>query len=253
MSCFAKHAPDAPAGFLSTEAAGLAWLREANGAAVVRVLGLTEQTLTLERLSSVRPTPADAERFGHALAQTHMAGAPAFGAPPPQAPLDHGFFGPTHEPLRLSYAHAPTWGAFFADERLMPFARTAFDRGQLATLTPFEQLADRLHHGQFDDDLPAARLHGDLWSGNVVWTLEGAVLIDPAAHGGHPLSDIALMTLFGMPHLERIIAAYQDAVTLPDDWRTLIDLHQLPCLLLHAAVFGSVYGAQSLQLAKRYL
>lgn len=253
MATFVKHAPDAPKGFLATEAAGLEWLREANGAAVVRVIKVTDTALTLDQLTVTVPSPACAECFGRALAHTHAAGAPAFGAPPPTAPLGHGFFGPTHEPLALSYAHASHWGTFFADERLMPFARTAHKRGQLSTLTPFEQLAERLRAGVFDDGMPPARLHGDLWSGNVVWTRDGAVLIDPAAHGGHVLTDIAFMALFGMSHFERIVTAYQEITPLPAQWEHLIDLHQLPCLLLHAALYGSVYGPQSLQLAKRYL
>lgn len=253
MATFIKHAPDAPQGFLATEAAGLEWLRAADGAAVVRVIEVTDSALTLDRLTVAAPTPASAERFGRALAHTHLAGAPGFGAPPPTAPLDHGFFGPTHEPLPLTFSCAAHWGSFFADERLLPFAHLAYQRGQLSTLVPFEQLADRLRAGLFDDDLPSARLHGDLWSGNVVWTRDGAVLIDPAAHGGHPLTDIAFMTLFSMPHFERIVAAYQEVSPLSAQWEQQIDLHQLPCLLLHAAIFGSVYGPQSLQLAQRYL
>lgn len=253
MTVHVKHAPHSPKGFLETEAAGLAWLRDANGAAVVNVHDVRHDTLTLTALTRAQPTRSMAQAFGQALARTHAAGAPAFGAPPPSAPLAHGFYGPSDEPLPMSYAHEARWGIFFADHRLMPYARTAYDRGQLASLTPFERLAGQLHAGCFDDSLPPARIHGDLWSGNVLWTPSGGVLIDPAAHGGHPLTDIASLALFGVAYFDDIVDGYEQVTSLPSGWNTLIDLHQLPCILLHAALFGSVYGAQAQQLACRYL
>ena len=35
-------------------------------------------------------------------------------------------------------------------------------------------------------------------------------LIDPAAHGGHPESDLAMLALFGVPHLDRIISGFEE-------------------------------------------
>ena len=67
----------------------------------------------------------------------------------------------------------------------------------------------RCEDGDFDDDDPPARLHGDLWSGNVMWTPGGVVLIDPAAHGGHRETDLAMLALFGCPLFEAVIEGYQ--------------------------------------------
>ena len=33
-----------------------------------------------------------------------------------------------------------------------------------------------------------------------MWTPDGVVLIDPAAHGGHRETDLAMLALFGCPH-----------------------------------------------------
>ena len=44
----------------------------------------------------------------------------------------------------------------------------------------------------------------------------GGVLIDPAAHGGHRETDLAMLALFGAPHLEEILAGYQEAHPLRD-------------------------------------
>jgi fructosamine-3-kinase len=89
-----------------------------------------------------------------------------------------------------------------------------------------------------------ARLHGDLWAGNVLWTGNGAVLIDPAAHGGHPVTDLAMLALFGLPHLERAVAAYEEVGALgalPDGWRDLVPLHQVYPLGMHVVLFGAGY------------
>jgi fructosamine-3-kinase len=93
---------------------------------------------------------------------------------------------------------------------------------------------------------PPARLHGDLWSGNVLWAADGRVwVIDPAAHGGHRESDLAMLALFGAPQLERIIGAYEEVAPLAEGWRERVPLHQAWPLLVHAALFGGGYGTSA--------
>jgi fructosamine-3-kinase len=100
--------------------------------------------------------------------------------------------------------------------------------------------------------VPAARLHGDLWNGNVLWTAQGALLIDPAAHGGHPETDLAMLALFGLPYLDEMLTAYVATSPLPPGWQLRVGLHQLHPLLVHAVLFGPGYGAQAGQLARQY-
>jgi len=68
------------------------------------------------------------------------------------------------------------------------------------------------------------------------------VLIDPAAHGGHRETDLAMLALFGAPHLDDIVAGYDDARPLRAGWRDRIPLHQLHPLAVHAAGYGPSYG-----------
>lgn len=88
-----------------------------------------------------------------------------------------------------------------------------------------------------------ARLHGDLWSGNLMWTPAGVVLIDPAACGGHPETDLAMLELFGAPHLAEILEGYATGGDLATDWRDRIGLHQIFPLLVHALLFGAGYAS----------
>lgn len=97
---------------------------------------------------------------------------------------------------------------------------------------------------------PPARLHGDLWNGNVLWSRDDAWLIDPAAHGGHRETDLAMLHLFGCPHLDRLLAAYEETTPLADGWAERIGLHQLFPLLVHTVLFGRSYAGQAVAAAR---
>lgn len=251
MAGFTKHRAGAPPGFFEVEASGLRWLAAAGGVRVATVLEVGEDTLTIERVAPVTPTPEAAAAFGTALARTHDAGATAFGSGPEGWEGD-GYIGDAPLPLR------PTerWGAFHADQRVLPYALAAHRAGDLGDteLRIVQQLAARLRAGDFDDGAPPARLHGDLWNGNVLWSSGGVVLIDPAAHGGHRITDLAILALFGAPHLATILESYESASShLPGHWRRLIALHQVHPLLVHAQLFGGGYGSRAAAVARSYL
>ncbi len=231
------------------EAAGLRWLAEADGVRIVRVLDVTDRSITEERVHSHAASRQAAEQFGRHLQRTHVAGAEHFGTPPPGWSGD-GWIGMTRLPIR----EFDSWGRFFAETRVMPFARAARDRNSLSAsdMGTIEKVCEHLITGDFDDSTPPARLHGDLWSGNVLWTDAGVVLIDSAAHGGHPETDLAMLALFGLPHLHTVFEAYAEVAGLDSDWQTRIRLHQLHPLLVHAQLFGGSYGSQAGAAARRY-
>ncbi|MFL6078483.1 MAG: fructosamine kinase family protein [Ornithinibacter sp.] len=251
-----KQSAGAPPGYFTWEAAGLRWLADAaadGGATVVEVLDEGPHHLDLARLTPAPPTAAAAERLGRGLAVTHAAGAAAHGCGPPGWVGD-GWLGPLSEPLPLALGAWPTWGAFWAAARIAPLLPVARERGVLdgAGAALLHRLADRVASGAFDTGEAPARLHGDLWSGNVLWTSQEAVLIDPAAHGGSREADLAMLALFGAPHLERVLAAYDEAAPLAEGWRDRVLLHQVHPLLLHAVLFGGSYARQALGAARRY-
>lgn len=245
-------------GRIAFEASGLAWLAEAGpqGAKVVRVLESSPTRLLEEHLVSAPPTRTAAEDFGRALARTHAAGASHLGAPPPGY-TGAGWMGEAPLPL-LDEEATGSWGAFYAEHRLLPYVKdapfTSADR------IAIDRLCERLASGELDHSQPAlvsrsgraARTHGDLWSGNVMWTEGGAVLIDPAAQGGHAEEDLAALGLFGCPHLERILAAYDEASPLEAGRAERVDLHRLHILFVHAFLFGGAYVGDCMRIVRRF-
>ncbi|MFE0449967.1 fructosamine kinase family protein [Streptomyces sp. NPDC058914] len=232
------------------EAAGLRWLADAGTVRVPVVHGHDERWLVSDRVPSGRPSPQAARRFGRDLAALHLAGAPAFGAPPPGGPRD-AFIGSA--PMRN--AEGEDWPGWYAEHRVLPYLRKAVDDGTVrrAEAAVVERLCARLPELAGPTE-PPARLHGDLWNGNVLWGEDGhAWLIDPAAHGGHRETDLAMLGLFGCPYLDDVLDGYQEAAPLANGWRDRVGLHQLFPLLVHAVLFGRTYAEQALSVAERAL
>ena len=140
------------------------------------------------------------------------------------------------------------WPEWYAEHRVLPYLRTAVDQGLLHDAAPIEAVCARI--GELAGPAePPARLHGDLWSGNVLWA-DRVWLIDPAAHGGHRETDLAMLRLFGCPQLDRIVGAYHESDPLADGWRERVGLHQLFPLLVHTVLFGGGYGAKAVAAAR---
>jgi fructosamine-3-kinase len=232
------------------EAAGLRWLADAGAVPVPALHGHDEQWLVTDRVPEGRPDPRAAVALGRALAALHAAGAPAYGAPPPGGPAD-AWIGLA--PMRNT-PH-DDWPCWYAEQRVLPYLRSAVDAGTLraSEAAVVERVCERLPELGVPVE-PPARLHGDLWNGNVLWGADGrAWLIDPAAHGGHRETDLAMLHLFGCPHLDHVLDGYQQAAPLAPGWRERIGLHQLFPLLVHTVLFGRGYAEQTLAAARSAL
>ena len=168
--------------------------------------------------------------------------APRRSAPGPTGGTGPGSSGRCRSRLPMSLRRHRRWGDFYAEERLAPMAELAAARLDASTRAAIDSVVARCRAGDFDDDDRPARLHGDLWSGNVMWTPDGVVLIDPAAHAGHRETDLAMLALFGCPHYDAVLAGYQRVRPLKPGWRNRIGLHQLFPLLAHVVLFGGGYA-----------
>ncbi len=249
---FVKTSAGVLPGTYRAEAEGLRWLAEPRVIGVPEVLAVVDpevsgapgpRLLALELIDPGR-LGADGElELGRGLAAMHAAGAVTFGA---------------SHPMRLGALVVPNdpgddWPAFYVQQRLEPVARAARDRGALDArgAQTLARVCARVEELAGPPEAPA-RLHGDLWSGNVLADAGGRpYLVDPAAYGGHREVDLAMLRLFGGPSA-RCFDAYAEAHPLADGHEERVGLWQLFPLLVHAALFGGGYGSSAVRTAARY-
>ncbi len=233
-----------PAGQIAAEAVGLRWLGDARAAAVPEVIAAAGDLLVLPLLPAGHASPDAARRFGAGLAALHRAGAPAFGAD------WTGYIAG----LPLPNEAAGDWPDWYARQRILPYLRIARDAGWLgpADARLIESAAARAADLAGPAE-PPSRLHGDCWSGNVLWSGGRGWLIDPAAHGGHRETDLAMLALFGAPYLSQILAGYQETAPLARGWQARVPLHQMHPLLVHVCLFGAGYREDALAAARAVL
>ena len=234
---FVKSNQQAPRAMFQAEARGLAWLAEAGALRVPAVLAVgTHPTspgfLVLELIRSGARRRDYDENLGRGLAALHRFGAAGFG-------LDHdNFIG------RLPQRNVPhkTWAEFYRSRRLEPQLQRAVERG-LASPSARRGL-ERIMATMEDlvgPPEPPARVHGDLWGGNLLVDQSGGpCLIDPAVYGGHREMDLAMMRLFG-GFGPRVFEAYAEAYPLSPGHEQRVPLYQLYPLLVHVNLFGRSY------------
>jgi fructosamine-3-kinase len=247
---YAKTRAGAPPGIFAAEAAGLRWLAAAGAVRVPEVLALVDRpddpdpVLVLPWIQPSHGRPHDDEALGQGLAALHRAGARNYGFE------RGGFIGP----LPMDNRSQPTWPAFWWSRRIEPFIRLAVDAGAL-------DVDDATTIGALEDEIedllgppePIARLHGDLWCGNVHWGSDGEPwLIDPAAYGGHREMDLAMLRLFGGIG-PTFFSAYREAWPLSEGHEDRLPLYQLFPLLVHAVLFNGVYGKRAARVAEHYI
>lgn len=242
---FAKTHCNPPAGFFTTEATGLTWLRQIGAVNIPQVLSVSDEPpfLLLSWIDVGHGDSTTESSFGRQLAMLHAHAQSQFGR------IDGATTGSLAVPNQL----CDTWVEFYATQRLLPLVKIAGERGVLSTkdCTVLERIAARL--GQFNvPDEPAALLHGDLWAGNRLVDQHGqSWLIDPAAHCGHREFELGMMNLFG-GFGDDCFDAYNEVYPLVPGWRERLSLHQLAPLIVHAIKFGGSYVSAVRQMIVQY-
>lgn len=215
---------------LEGEAEGLRMLREAGSRLIVpEVIGQRDTWLMMEALEAAPRTALGDACLGEGLRELHGA-----------TDDDHGW--PRDNACGLTpQANAPLSDgrAFQRERRLLPLAAACHQQGRLGAVLRgrIEAIAWSL-----EDWLPTTRaslVHGDLWSGNVLFTPRGPAIIDPAVYRHYPEVDLAMLTLFGAPGAA-FFEAYWNG-DAPTDWSRREALFQLYPLLNHLLLFGGAY------------
>ena len=261
---YTKSRSYAPERFFECEGKGLQWLQEARkfgGPRVAKVFDWGKDYLNIERIDVASPTPLAAFEFGASLAHMHDYGAKYFG----EAPSNYDgtcYFGPLSDPVNMPTGEWSNVIDYLADGRLRPMVELGISRGELTkndlalTNEVISALPEAL--GKAAEDKPA-RVHGDLWSGNVLWTKSEdgehveATLIDPAAHGGHREEDLAMLHLFGISYFKQILDGYQSVHPLKSGFEKRMIIWQLYPIAGHCVFFGGGYVSEYRDMCSRVL
>lgn len=242
-SCFLKWNDSAPASMFETEAKGLELLSNANTELIIpEVILIGKDFLLLSLIESCSANSASDFNFGVQLAKLHRNSSDNFG-------LGHdNFIGKL--PQR-NHTHK-NWTDFFIQERIEPQIKLGVDSGKLSNslAAKVENLISVVDH-LFPDE-PPALLHGDLWSGNYMYTTNGiASIYDPAVYYGHREMDLAMTRLFG-GFSKDFYEGYNSEYPLEDGFEERIQLCNLYPILVHANLFGGGYVGRALEILAQF-
>ncbi|SNT16888.1 fructosamine kinase family protein [Tropicimonas sediminicola] len=213
----AKHGP-----LVQREARMLNAIRT-TGAPAPDVLGITDGIMFLEAVPTAPASAAAWRALGLGLRRLHDHTADSYGWPEDYA------FGA----VEIANQPMSDWPAFWAERRLLPTSRAL----PADMVRRVEALCHRLPDLLPDHPAPSL-LHGDLWSGNVLFSPGNrAWLIDPASYHGDAEVDLAMLHLFGRPG-----SGFTDAYgALTPGAEQRRPIYQLWPALVHMRLFGGSY------------
>ncbi len=246
---FLKWNSNAPKDMFGKEAAGLTEMSQSDSLLVIpKVIfyaepGDSSGLLLMEYLQPATNTLGFDEKLGRGLAQMHRKSAGKFG-------FQHSnYCGTTVQ----NNSWTASWPEFYSQNRIDALVKQIKRNRALSVNDQkiYDKLIDRLPNLLPHSTIPSL-IHGDLWSGNYMFTAKGPALIDPACYYADREMELGMMKLFG-GFSTKVWAAYQEEWPLPDDWQHRNLLYQLYHVLNHYLLFGGSYGWQALDIAKRYL
>ena len=259
VDVFLKWNPNVGHRFFQVEAEGLEALAACGAVRIPAVLAHSQESdsaawILLEWIDEAAPNEDSWHRLGRELAALHQSseGDGRYGW------HADNVIGSLPQPNRWT----EDWGDFWAELRIRPLARELAGRGTLSArqLDTVERAADRagaLLNKAAEDDGPSL-LHGDLWSGNVLFARrrEGRrggeaepVLIDPAVYVGHREVDLAMTRLFGgFPRA--FYRGYDEALPRRPGHERRRPAYELYPLLVHARLFGGGYVGAAVRAAE---
>lgn len=155
---------------------------------IPQILSVDDQQLSLEHITCRTATTEQWQLLGDQLALLHQARQQNFGYPEDNYiglnPQKNGLF--------------KDWGTFFYQQRLL-FQCQLIQQTSIRNdiLNNLKTLKQPLIHWLNKQCQYPSLLHGDLWSGNVLFSDTKIWLIDPAVYWGDAEADIAMSQLFG--------------------------------------------------------
>jgi fructosamine-3-kinase len=239
---FKKINPLSGSDQLLCEQDGLATLGQyqaQHGLGLPLILSASRDTLTFKLIHPVRPRPEDWRRLGAGLARLHQIARPEFGY------SQANYIG--LNPQRND--PCGNWGEFFFERRLkfqVEIMRPSRERDSYSEIL-LRQRSSIIAFLNAHKPV-ASLLHGDLWSGNIIFAMDGPYLIDPAVYFGDREADIAATKMFG-GFAEEFYQAYDETWPLLSgtdavarDFARRSTIYNLYHYLNHMNLFGAGYA-----------
>lgn len=185
---------------------------------------------------------SDDEKLGRGLAKLHQVKAAKYGFP------HNNYCGATVQ----SNDYSTNWVKFYTENRisflisLIKKARAWSSSDEKVSERFLNKVPQLLQH-----EVQPSLIHGDLWSGNYMYTTCGPALIDPCASYCDREFELGIMTMFG-GFSQTVYDAYNEYYPLQPGWRERNLLYQLYHVLNHYFLFGGFYKSQALDIMKRY-
>jgi len=240
---------DAPQSFqmFTAEAKGLLLMKEKAGIKTPSVIDCFEENgcafLVLDWISMPGNTGSSQLVFWEQLARLHQTSNSFFG-------LDHDNFIGTLPQINQASGN---WLDFYYQNRIDFQLKLAVNSGLMDGT--YHKKADRMFK-QVEAGLPIekpALIHGDLWSGNLIFDQSGQpVFIDPAVCYGSREMDLAMMKLFGGFGGFREFEVYDDLFPIDNHWKERISFYQLYYILVHVNLFGYSYVPKAQNIINYY-
>ena len=247
---FAKWNANCPDDLFLREAESLIELRKAKTELVIPEVFLALEPkdnqpalLLTEFIEPASDRSKQDEKLGIGLAQLHQFEQKQFGF------VHNNYCGATLQ----DNSFQEDWVTFYRDQRLSHLLKMIENKRSIDShsLKIYNILLDKLPEIIGHQPKPALN-HGDLWSGNYMYSQKGPALIDPASAYADRELDLALTTMFG-GFSSRFWDAYQEYYPLSPDWKDRNNLYMLYHYLNHYYLFGGGYGMQALEIAKSYI
>ncbi|WP_417446480.1 fructosamine kinase family protein [Kangiella sp.] len=222
---------------LIQEAKGLELLRNAIQKYQVPYLNIpniesvSDEQMVLQQVNSFAWSPQSMNQLGEGLAHLHKIKAPHYG-------LEEDNYIGLNPQVNGRFEH---WGKFFIQQRLLYQTNLIKDPKVKRLLEePILERKDLLETWLNRHCIHPSLVHGDLWSGNVLFDEQGPWLIDPAVYYGDREVDLAMSEMFG-GFSESFYEGYDSIYPRTSAYPQKIAIYNLYHYLNHYNLFGGAY------------
>ncbi len=223
---------------IESELTGLLELSKCSTIIIPKIKYHNKNLLIMEFISSITPNDHTYINYAKQLASLHQVTHKQFGF------KVNNYIGSTKQINTFNHS----WPEFFFNQRIM-FQYQLLEKKHLIDMefkNQFKNLEEITYKLLSSKRIKASLLHGDLWSGNYMFSTNNkGVLIDPAVYYGDREVDLAMTQLFGrLPN--NFYQAYNEINPISNQFKHKCTLYNLYHVMNHWNIFGDSYKSQAI-------